>query len=252
MFDLHISKFTWWTTRWIYPYMSHVHTSPQIMGVSTVFRFQIPTISNPNLSTVNINPDISNFNCYVPMFVLTLCPPNFRHFHLLYCGGTRCVSKGKTRQHWINGYSWRWGGNAGMGMVEWLQPEIDLRLWLWKELCRPFRLDYYDSCFFFSMFLVSSFGHPSRHWVFFLEVNTDLGRRWELFRMSTRTWFLGFRGGLGGWKSTHNKMFKGIQSINPSKWLDTPRKSHFWYASNMVDLWIIFRFSKILSQKWRL
>lgn len=94
--------------------MSHFDTRPQMMGVSTTFRFQNPTTSNIS-KPFNSQHKSQHFQLQllcISISVLTLCPPNsqFGHFHVLPCGGTRCVSKGKTRQHWINGYSWRWGG----------------------------------------------------------------------------------------------------------------------------------------------
>lgn len=98
----------------MYIHMSHFDTRPQMIGVSTAFRFQNPTTSNIS-KPFNSQHHSRHFQLQllcISISVLTLCPPNsqFGHFHVLPCGGTRCVSKGKTRQHWINGYSWRWGG----------------------------------------------------------------------------------------------------------------------------------------------
>lgn len=156
----------------------------------------------------------------ISIFVLTLCPPNsqFGHFHLL---------------HFVTlwRYEVRFQGQDQTALDKWLLLEVGWNAFLqpeerrlWKELCRPFRLDY-DFLFFFpSMSFVSTLGHPSKALRGPSKSLTfsPLARRWELFRMSTRTWFLGFRGWKpGGRKSTNNKMFKGIQSMNPYQWLDT-------------------------------
>lgn len=202
----------------MYIHMSHFDTRPQMIGVSTAFRFQNPTTSNIS-KPFNSQHHSRHFQLQllcISISVLTLCPPNsqFGHFHVLPCGGTRCVSKGKTRQHWINGYSWRWGG----------MPSCNLRKGDFERNC----VGHFDLtmifCFFPSMSFVSTLGHPSKALRGPSKSLTfsPLARRWELFRMSTRTWFLGFRGWKpGGRKSTNNKMFKGIQSMNPYQWLDT-------------------------------
>lgn len=202
----------------MYIHMSHFDTRPQMIGVSTAFRFQNPTTSN--ISKPFSQHHSRHFQLQllcISISVLTLCPPNsqFGHFHVLPCGGTRCVSKGKTRQHWINGYSWRWGG----------MPSCNLRKGDFERNC----VGHFDLtmifCFFFPpCHLCLLWVILQRHWEVHQRVSPfpPLARRWELFRMSTRTWFLGFRGWKpGGRKSTNNKMFKGIQSMNPYQWLDT-------------------------------
>ena len=81
----------------------------------------------------------------ISIFVLTLCPPNsqFGHFHLL---------------HFVTlwRYEVRFQGQDQTALDKWLLLEVGWNAFLqpeerrlWKELCRPFRLDYYDSWFFF-------------------------------------------------------------------------------------------------------
>lgn len=80
----------------------------------------------------------------ISIFVLTLCPPNsqFGHFHLL---------------HFVTlwRYEVRFQGQDQTALDKWLLLEVGWNAFLqpeerrlWKELCRPFRLDY-DFLFFF-------------------------------------------------------------------------------------------------------
>lgn len=79
----------------------------------------------------------------ISIFVLTLCPPNsqFGHFHLL---------------HFVTlwRYEVRFQGQDQTALDKWLLLEVGWNAFLqpeerrlWKELCRPFRLDY-DFLFF--------------------------------------------------------------------------------------------------------
>ena len=64
-------------TYWIYPNMSHFDTCPQIMGVSTVFRFQNPTTSN--IKTLQQSTSLPTFPTSVAMYI-NLGPPNLGIF----------------------------------------------------------------------------------------------------------------------------------------------------------------------------
>lgn len=55
----------------MYIHMSHFDTRPQMMGVSTVFRFQIPTTSN--IKTLQQSTSIPTFPTSVAMYI-NLCP----------------------------------------------------------------------------------------------------------------------------------------------------------------------------------